>query len=93
MTEQTMSAAKATLLVPQGMPGDGGVEPCAEVLAIFRAPDGSDLPVKITLFQVGAVFGVGVYPAERRGEVLRWHDGPEGKPRIVHWNLDGPACR
>jgi hypothetical protein len=84
------TAAHRTIAVPPGRDGK------QEITAVFTAPDGSELPVRITMVQYGAelpgVFGVGVYPTERKGKFLRWEDGPEGEPVLIHWDLDGPPC-
>jgi hypothetical protein len=88
-----MSTTTTAIRVPQGMPPDSNAIAAGQyVTLMFTAPDGSDLPVKVTFFQRDDVFGVGVYPTERRGEVLRWHDGPAQEPTAIHWNLDGPPC-
>lgn len=64
----------------------------AEITAVFDA-SGAPFPVKVTFFQLGDVIGVGIYPTDRNGVVARWDNGVTEKPRIVHWNLDGPPCR
>lgn len=73
----------------------GGTE---KITAIFRAPDGSDLPVTITVGQLPAVCGgqpvVGVYFNDEAGEpmrgaVLRWVR-PDADPALIHWQA--PHC-
>jgi hypothetical protein len=78
--------------VPQGAATDNGVAPCRDITAVFAAPDGAELPVLVRLFQLGDVIGVGVYPTERQGAVLRWDHGATARPTVIHWDLDGPPC-
>ena len=67
-----------------------------QISATFRAPDGTDLQVRITLFQVaGGPPGVGVYFCDgngdlARGTVLRWDAGPDADPTVIHW--EAPHC-
>jgi hypothetical protein len=64
--------------------------------AVFRAPDGTDLAARITLFQVaGGPPGVGVYFRDKggnlvRGAVLRWDRGPDADPAVIYW--EAPHC-
>ncbi len=69
--------------------GDGTAR--QEITALFTNPDGSELPVKVTLFQLAhGPIGVGVYPTAGNGAVLRWDDGPEAEPTLIHWQA--PHC-
>jgi hypothetical protein len=79
------TAPGTTVEVPQGAVIHGQVVPAGQVTAVFTAPDGTPFPVVVRLFQVGAIFGVGVYPTDARGTVLRWHDGPHEDPHVIHW--------
>ena len=99
-----MASEPATIRVQQGTYEEiaGGARnrpPDQAITAIFRNPaDGTDLPVTISVFQYGAdprLFGVGAYLADEnselaRGTVLRWDDGPEAAPAIIHWQA--PHC-
>ena len=82
-----------TVSVPQGTVVHGQVVPAQQVTALFTAPDGTEFPVMVRLFQVGAIFGVGVYPTETTGTVLRWHDGPHEDPHVIHWAAQGARER
>jgi hypothetical protein len=62
-----------------------------EIRAVFTAADGSPLLVKITMFQLDdGRIGVGVYPTESNGVVLRWDDGPQDDPQVIYWAA--PHC-
>ncbi len=61
-----------------------------EVTAVFSYR-GEDLPVRVRLFSLDCrAFGVGIYPAEDRGIVLRWDRGPDEDPAVIHWRA--PHC-
>lgn len=86
-----MSAAATevpAVIVPQGIPQGDRITGTQEITVLF-GPHGG-LPVKVTFFCAGEVFGVGVYPESGSGVVLRWHDGPAGDPRVIYWH--SPHC-
>jgi hypothetical protein len=94
-----MSATSTTATIPeeteylavwQGTPQGDQISPARLIKAVFDT-DGEPT-VTIRLFCVGDVIGVGIYPSERKGIVLRWHDGPSQDPVIIHWDADGPPC-
>jgi hypothetical protein len=78
------------LVVPQGTPQGDQITPSRTIKAFFDAPSGECVMVTLRLFCVGDVFGVGIYPEPDSGTVLRWHDGPHAKPRVIHWQA--PHC-
>lgn len=80
------TTTETTIAVPPGTITDGEITGKQEATAVFTAADGTAMPVRITLLQVGDVFAVGVYPTESNGVVLRWHDGPSADPRVIHWS-------
>jgi hypothetical protein len=96
-TTDTTQAVRVPVTLPSALqPDSRGYVPnpeTAEFTAVFTAPDGSLMPVKVTMFQIGHRIGVGIYPTDRKGVVARWDNGITEKPRIVHWNQDGPPCR
>jgi len=62
-----------------------------DIYAMFTAADGAPLPAQITLFQLAdGRIGVGVYPIETKGTVLRWDRGPDADPSVIHWGA--PHC-
>lgn len=80
-----------TVGVPEGAIAGDQIVPCQDVIAAFTAPDGTPgHQVKVRLFQIGPVIGVGVYPCGDRGVVLRWDDGPLEDPRVIYWQA--PHC-
>jgi hypothetical protein len=87
-------SATTVITVAQGeIQGDHitGEEICVR---FETAPGFTDATIR--LFCIGGVFGIGVYPEPGSGTVLRWHDGPSGEPRVIHWHAPtGPddVCR
>ena len=83
------------LVVPQGVPDGDRISPDRTIKAVFDTA-GEPADVTIRLFCVGDVIGVGVYPTDRNGVVLRWHDGPSEDARVIHWRAPespGDVCR
>ena len=82
--------AAAEITVPPAA-GQDGLSAKQEIRALFTATDGSPLSVKITMFQLAdGRIGVGVYPTEASGTVLRWDDGPQEDPLVIYWAA--PHC-
>jgi hypothetical protein len=78
---------ETVITVPEGTISGGEITPRKELTAVFTGPDGTELTVRVSLFQAGAVFGVGVYPTSVTGAVLRWLVmSPEGEPDVIHWH-------
>jgi hypothetical protein len=77
-------SVKPHVLTPDGPSGG------AQIIASYADAGGSPLEVKIILFQLGHAIGVGVYPTDRNGTVLRWDHGPADDPSVIHWNA--PHC-
>lgn len=96
MTAIHVQASHGDTLANDGIAGLREATPEQAVTAIFRHPaTGADLPVTITMFQDGALMGVGVYvdgedgtPA--MGTVLRWDSGPGADPKVIRW--ERPHC-
>jgi len=94
MTTRTHTGKTAATIirVPRttSAPGGAGDAETEEITAVFTNPDGSEMPVKVTFFQLGHTIGVGVYPAADRGAVLRWDYGPAEIPNVIDWRA--PHC-
>lgn len=87
----TSSTEQETVIaVPRGAVVGDQITDSQDITALFSALDGSEMPVKVTLFQLGDAIGVGVYPTKDNGVVLRWDDGPTADPRVIYWRA--PHC-
>src|ERR1039458_1938023 len=61
-------------------------------LPIRLHPDTPAGPAVRVFWMADSVLCVGIYTTERTGTVYRWDNGPEAAPKVIRWNLDGPAC-
>jgi hypothetical protein len=58
---------------------------------VRRQGQGVPAGLRVKFFDADGVFGVGIYPTPENGVVLRWHDGPQTDPRIIHWRKPSPG--